>query len=385
MEIIYSLKVSSVIEDELEDDILKESFKDAILINKKLHENNKRVAYFFIDPLINNFEAANNFYFNILECNSISKINTYKSGASPIQALYDAKELIDNNLYDAIFIFGKELLLSDMKNNREDVKKAMNIFETKSLIECYNLLAHRLCEEIDLSKEKFKELSDILYDNYIRASKKDNESINMHSRGRVLEDINADLFKLTDCANPNIDFAGGIIVSNSETAKLLAIDSREIIKVIGCKYNMTQGLPETIDKIVGKRDRLFPHLKEAFTYAQGESKVDVSVEYKNDNLLMEVYTCYPPIPIGFLLATELVKDINDVGEFLDKHQITVSGGLNLARAPWNNPALNGLIEVCKKMKNDSYPYGLVHGNGGIGEVQGIAILELNDKEGNICI
>ena len=49
--------------------------------------------------------------------------------------------------------------------------------------------------------------------------------------------------------------------------------------------------------------------------------------------------------------------------------------MNFARAPWNNPALNGLIEMVNTMKDGPVKYGLIHGNGGIGEIQGVAILE----------
>ena len=109
--IIYSEKLTDVEGNQITREALKEVFKEAIKINNKLSLNNKRIAYFFIDPLLNSFEAANNFYFSILECNSIEKIGTYKSGASPVQALFDAKELIDHDLYDAVFVFGYDPLL----------------------------------------------------------------------------------------------------------------------------------------------------------------------------------------------------------------------------------------------------------------------------------
>ena len=48
--------------------------------------------------------------------------------------------------------------------------------------------------------------------------------------------------------------------------------------------------------------------------------------------------------------------------------------MNLARAPWNNPALNGLITMYHQLMDSPQQFGLVHGNGGIGYRQGIAIL-----------
>lgn len=92
-----------------------------------------------------------------------------------------------------------------------------------------------------------------------------------------------------------------------------------------------------------------------------------------DNL--ELYTCSPPIPLAFLLTTKMVESIRELPKFLSSYEITSTGGMNFARAPWNNPALNALIDMCKAMRKGVKNYGLVHGNGGIGEIQGVAILE----------
>jgi len=75
------------------------------------------------------------------------------------------------------------------------------------------------------------------------------------------------------------------------------------------------------------------------------------------------------------LAAGFVSNINEIGDFLKHHEITVTGGMNLARAPWNNPALNGLIAVTEQLVKGHAQYGVVHGNGGIGEAQGITVLE----------
>lgn len=373
--IIYSEKLTNREGNQLTREILKDVFKGAINISKKLSANNKRIAYLFIDPLLNNFEAANNFYFNILECNSIEKINTYKSGASPVQALFDAKEFIDHDLYDAVYIFGYDPLLTNRHVYGKDViKKAMNIFKGKSILECYNLIAHRMCEETEISKERFFQLTDSLYRNYLKTYAKITGQQISYSRGRLLDDLNGELFRISDCANPNIDFAGGVIVVNDKTADFLNIEN-EIIKVSGVKYSMVAGMPETINQIVGYKDKIFTHLRNSFLDAQHQAKIDVKQEFKNHNLLLETYSCYPPIPLAFLLATNMVENIREVPEFLLNYEITITGGMNFARAPWNNPALNGLIDMHKVMTEGTKKYGLIHGNGGIGEIQGVAILE----------
>ena len=373
--IIYSEKLTDRQGNNITQERLKEVFKDAITLNQKLSSNNKRIAYFFIDPLLKSFEAANSFYFNILGCDSIVKINTYKSGASPVQALFDAKELINTDLYDAVFIFGYDPLLTNKQlYGKEVIKQAMDIFSGRSILECYNLISHKMCEEMGISKEFFFQLTDDLYRNYQKTYARKTRREISYDRGRLLNDLNGDLFRITDCANPNIDFAGGVILVNDKTADFLNIkDGR--VKVSGVKYKMVSGIPEDIDKIVGYKDNIFTHMRSSFLEAQHQAKINVIKEFKNNNLLLELYTCYPPIPLAFLLTTKMVENIKELPEFLSNYELTITGGMNFARAPWNNPALNGLIEMYKTMKSATIPYGLVHGNGGIGEIPGVAILE----------
>ncbi|WP_321492193.1 hypothetical protein [uncultured Desulfobacter sp.] len=376
-QIIYSKKISFQQANTLSPQLMKERFHGAMGINNILEAQNKRIAYFFIDPLLHSFEAANCFYFGILECNIIKKINTYKTGAGPIQAITDAVELIRNGLYDAVFIFGHDPLLSDTKNyGKEIIKKAMEIFEDCSLIQCYDLLARQLCRETGISDDQFRKLSDDLFNNYLNTfQNRSGARLNL-SRGKILRDLGSDLFCLTDCANPNIDFAGGLIVANNCTAEQLNIPKDRWVKVLGSQCSMVKGSPKEIHSITGKGTDLFPHLKEAFQSVQTESRIDIIQEFQNKNLLLEAYTCYPPIPMALLLTEGFIGSIHEVSDFLQHHQITVTGGMNIARAPWNNPALNGLIEVTEQLVKDSHAkYGMVHGNGGIGEAQGITILE----------
>jgi hypothetical protein len=375
-QIIYAKKISFQEENKLSPQVMKDCFHNAQKLNNILAAGHKRVAYFFIDPLLNSFEAANTFYFSVLGCNTIKKLNTYKTGAGPIQAITDACELIKNDLYDAIFIFGHDPLLSDTRNcGKETIKKAMEIFEDFSLIQCYDRLARQLCRQINISDENFRELADLLFNNYCRTFQKRSGIVGDFPRGKDLRDLGTELFCLTDCANPNIDFAGGIIVANNRTAEQLNIPEHKRINVAGSGYAVVEGSPGAINRITGEGKDLFVHLKDAFLRAQAESQIDVIREFKNKNLLLEAYTCYPPIPVALLLVTGLVANINDIAGFLRRHEITVTGGMNIARAPWNNPALNALIEVTQMLVQGHCQYGLVHGNGGIGEAQGITVLE----------
>jgi hypothetical protein len=288
----------------------------------------------------------------------------------------DACELIKHDLYDAVFIFGYDPLLSDTRNYGKDtIKKAMEIFENFSLIQCYDRLARQLCRQTNISDDTFRELADLLFDNYCRTFYNRSGTAGAFPRGKNLQDLGSDLFCLTDCANPNIDFAGGLVVANHRTAEQLNIPEHKRMNVAGSGYAVVKGSPEAIDRITGDDNDLFAHLKDAFMRAQAEAQIDVVREFDAKNLLLEAYTCYPPIPIAFLLVTGLVRSINEIGAFLRDHKITVTGGMNIARAPWNNPALNALIEMAQLLSHSCCRYGLVHGNGGIGEAQGITILE----------
>lgn len=237
-----------------------------------------------------------------------------------------------------------------------------------------------LCKQLEIEEKEFVSFFDLLYENYSKTFTRLTGSVLMEDRGRQLASLNADLFKLTDCANPNIDFAGGIILANDQTVELLQFPNKEKIKVSGVKYVSVEGSPEKLAKIVGVQENIFPHLRTAFLEAQSQANIDVVEEYNKQNLLLEIYTCYPPVPIAFLLATGIITNVRDLPAFLERYEMTVTGGMNLARAPWNNPVLNGLIDMYGKLKVNSVTYGLVHGNGGIGEIQGIALLEKIRKD-----
>lgn len=364
---IYAHKVSHTVSGKFTWSYTKEVFKEAIYVHDLLVERNKKIAYFFIDPLMHSFEAANEFYFNVFHCKHISKINTYRSGASPIQAIYDANEIIKSGLYDAVFIFGYEMLLTNKDQyGKEKVLEAMKLFDDVSLIECYNELGHLICDKLHISKETFHHYSDLLFQNYEKTYKKLNPTHSLE-RGRLLDDLGADLFRLTDCANPYIDFAGGVILASDEVCELVNLD-KEKITVSGVSYTMVEASPHKLSKIVGEHDELFPHLKSVLTKAEEEANIQVNEELIKNNLLLEVYTCYPPIPLAFLLVGGFVKNIENLPYFLNNYEITITGGMSLARAPWNNPALNGMIEMANKLQETDATYGLVHGNGGIGEL-----------------
>lgn len=81
------------------------------------------------------------------------------------------------------------------------------------------------------------------------------------------------------------------------------------------------------------------------------------------------------VPMALLLKLDLVTHLTEIPNFLKQYEVTITGGLNLAKAPWNLTSFNYLIAMREKlMGSKNYKYGLVHGNGSLGNQQGITVL-----------
>jgi len=181
------------------------------------------------------------------------------------------------------------------------------------------------------------------------------------------------LFRGVDCANPLVDFTGKILICSDQLLSQLNLDLKSSVKVEGVGLGMLDvDEPKSLSQIVK-----YDHLTQAYDIACKEAKLDFNQLVHDKKALMKVYTCYPVVPMAFLLSTGLVDSIEQIPAFLSQHLLTLSGGMNLSRAPWNNPALYGLIEMYQQLKDTDINYGLVHGNGGIGYRQGVAILSTN--------
>ena len=355
---------------------LQETFAKAAAHFRALQDAGKRVACFFMDPLLDYFEAGNRWYFQFLGCKNITRMNWYRTGAGPVCAVADAKQLIDNDLYDAVFLFGLEpLLFAKKSKGREVVQQAMDIFFGVSLLTCYNGLAEQLCRLYGLTTNDHAKLADALFHNYARTwRREDNENTEPPPRGRFMDDAGAPLFKLTDCANPNLDYGGGIILANKASADMLNIPEAERIGVMYAAYSMVQADPLQLTAITGTREQPFPHLRAVFARMASATGLILPAVHAQGALLLDAYTCYPPIPMGFLLAGGFIKHLKELPTFLEKHEITVNGGLNLYGAPWNNPVLSSLVTMRRRLIRQG-GLGLVHGNGGMGEAQGLILLQ----------
>lgn len=279
---------------------------------------------------------------------------TFKSGAGPLFALAEASRLLQSGV-DLVRISGTEFLRQYVSEERS---RKMQVFPGISLPEAYTSLAEAFIEQRGISEEEFQKLASALERNYLRTAT---------SRGIIVKPggdaLVTRLFRRVDCANPVTDFEGELLVASDLACAALGLTGPRVLEVATSEVD--DG-PENIEELAG-----YSHLQDVFVRAT--EGVDIQNPSFNGQLILEAYTCFPPVPLAFLECSGLAQTPSEMMTFLEKNPITVSGGMNFARAPWNNPALRGLIMVAEALKTKD-AYGIVHGNGGLGGRQGIALL-----------
>lgn len=279
---------------------------------------------------------------------------TFKSGAGPIFALAEATRLLETGV-DLVRISGVDFLRN---YSSEERAQKMQVFPGVFLPEAYTSLAEEFMEQRGISEEEFKKLARAVEENYLHTAT---------SRGLVVKPGGdapvTRLFRRVDCANPVTDFEGELLVASDLACDRLGQSGPRVLEVVTSEID--DG-PENIQKIAR-----YDHLQDVFVRAT--RNIDIHEINSKGELILEAYTCFPPVPLAFLECSGLAQTPTEMMVFLKKNPITVSGGMNFARAPWNNPALRGLIMVAETLKTKN-AYGIVHGNGGLGGRQGIALL-----------
>ncbi len=354
--------------NQIVDDKFQHAFDNFKQLEQKIIEQEIEITTLTIDPLSTDWHSE-------------LKPNHFRSGCAPIQAIYKAKELISQGQH-AVVISGEEPLKSGY--DRGQRHKLMAIYnDKKSIADLYNDLAHQFIDHHDSSKEEFLALADHLFQNHTRSHKlavKENRAYFESPEPKWFHHV-TDLFRGVDCANPLVDFTGKLLLCSDSLAKKLGLNN--LVKVAGVGVG---SLDVDELKSIAKISR-YEHLTQAYEIACAEANIDFNQLVHNKQALMKVYTCYPVVPMAFLLNTGLVENLAQIPDFLSEHLLTLNGGMNLARAPWNNPALYGLIEMYHQLLSSQQKFGLVHGNGGLGYRQGVAILSAGPakKTGNIGV
>ena len=294
--------------------------------------------------------------------------NEFKSGASAMGAIEKARKLFQAMKADVVVIKGDDLLRSGY--TKEEREKFMKLYRGRfTPLDGYTKLVPPFLKHAGATKKEFFEVSQALFENYFKTWTR------LHPGAKIPDarwfELITPYFRGVDCANPNIDYSGQLLISIEKTADLLRVPKKERVTILGNAFTKlsVDGF-ESVPKIAP-----YQHLKRTINKAQGEAQIDFKAEFLKGSALLEAYTCYPVVPMALLLKLRLVDHLQEIPAFLELHEVTITGGLNLAKAPWNLTSLNYLIAMREKLlTSKSYRYGLVHGNGSLGNQQGITIL-----------
>lgn len=336
--------------------------QDSFNLEAKIREFNLTIVELVVDPLSTDWHSP-------------EQENHYRSGCAPIEALAKAKSLIEEGNVAAL-IKGTDLLRSGY--TRQERLSGMSIYgDSYPLTEAYNDLSLHFVQNTHCSAQQFRYIAEALFENYVRSFKKtlgDNFTSDLLPAERWYQPITS-LFRGVDCANPLIDFSGRVLVCSEKLADKLNIANENRVEVSAVGLGRADGDgKDYITQLSG-----YQHLKSAFDSCCSQVNMNLADLIHKKETLLELYTCYPVVPMAFLLVNRLVTTLDQIPDFLERYDITISGGMNLARAPWNNPALNSLITMYHALIDGAKRYGVVHGNGGLGYRQGVALLAQNGE------
>ncbi|MES2526645.1 MAG: hypothetical protein V4598_06135 [Bdellovibrionota bacterium] len=288
----------------------------------------------------------------------------FKSGASVMDAIEKARDLLKLKLADVVVIGGTDLLKTGYAPGARE--KYMKLYQNKHTpLEGYNKLVPLFLKSHKLSEKNYFIIRDALFKNYARTFK-----------GKLPDERwfkpLTKYFRGVDCANPNVDYSAQIVLTLKESADTLKVPANKRMEIIGNAFTkLTVDGYESLPKIAP-----YLHLKRTIDKALKEAKIDFKTEFLKGRALMDAYTCYPVVPMGLILRLGLVKKLEEIPELLKKREVTVTGGLNLGKAAWNLTSLNAMIVMREKLLSSKKArVGLVHGNGSLGNQQGITILK----------
>ncbi len=297
------------------------------------------------------------------------KPNEFKSGASAMDAINKARKLLSSQKSDLVIIQGQDLLKTGYdKHARENF---MKLYQKKyTPMDGYNKLVPVFLKYHGISEKDYFEVRSELFHNYLKTWKASHPDSKTPDE-RWFEPLTK-YFRGVDCANPNIDYSARLIITSEKVANLLKIPAKERIEIAGnaftkLKVDGFKSIPHIAPYL---------HLKKTITKALNEAKINFKDEFMHNRAALDAYTCYPVVPMGLLLRLKLASNAAEMISLLKEKEVTVTGGLNLAKAAWNLTSLNAIIEMREKMiSHKKLKYGLVHGNGSIGNQQGITVLK----------
>jgi hypothetical protein len=296
----------------------------------------------------------------------------YRSGCAPLEALMAAQKILSDHEETLVVIEGQDFLRSSYATDKTRRQTLMNIYGAQlPLPEAYTQLAETYLKKKQIPLLEFEFISRKFFENYQKSAQKRGLPIEIPSER--FEKVTR-LFRAVDCANPVVDFRGQILLGSRLALKALNLEDAPTLRVTGVSVHQSGADgPSAIDEISN-----YQHLSKAFQSASAEARVDFVGEFLAGRALLEAYTCFPNVPLAFLLECGFVSSSSQIEKLLDHREITVTGGMNLAKAAWNAPVLNALAILSQEMRKRRIRFGGVHGNGGLGYKQGFAVLEFNE-------
>jgi hypothetical protein len=293
----------------------------------------------------------------------------FRCGSAPVDALEVGVALLRSGKADLVAIKGEDNLRTGYTSQQRVA--AMEIYpEIPSVAQGYDLLARSYLEKKVIDIPGFIRIRNALFDNYLKTFLADKgEAAERRAPAPAWYEPVTPLFRGVDCANPVIDFKGELLLATGQTATRLNLEDETAVEIAGVATgHLDRDGPEAVDEIAQ-----FTHLRRAIEGAQSAAGVNIAEAFNTGAAHLEVYTCFPVIPLAFLLESGICE-AEGLEEVISHKSLTITGGMNLARAPWNNPALHGLIAMHHRLLEGGRPLGIVHGNGGLGFRQGVAVL-----------
>ncbi len=297
--------------------------------------------------------------------------NRLRCACSPMIAITEAQKLFDSHEADALIIHGIDNIKTDFRDKKDERNQLMHIYgKNGHILDAYNKLAHEFIEYWKITQEEFQSLSDTIFQNHLRVWLK-NDPAQKEPDKKWFNPV-TDMFRGVDCANPSVDFEGCLIISTQEIAQKCNLLSDASIQIVGCHVEQCcEDTMESSPKIVP-----YGHLRKAFEKACEQAGLDFKSIFLSGMAFLEVYTCYPVVPLGFLLSTSMVPSTKDIPKFLEEYPLTITGGLNLSKAAYNNTTLCAFASMAKKLRaSKSTAIGGIHSVGAIGYKQAFAILK----------
>lgn len=282
----------------------------------------------------------------------------FGSGAGPIFALERAIFLLAHDVADVVVIHGEEPLRTGY--SRAERRRHMEIYDDCSIPEGYDRVARSYCEQNGIRRADFLSAARALEANYRATARQ--RGLELDPPGEH-DSFVTDLFRRVDCAHPVIDFEAELVLTRSDLLTPLSLAGP---RVTACATAAISDGPQHASEIAR-----YSHLADVLSDIGDQ--IGELPDPREGEVAMELYTCFPVVPLAFLQNAGWAA-FDQVSAFLQRVPITLSGGMNFARAPWNQPALRGLILVAERIGARG-GFGLVHGNGGLGGKQGVCSIE----------